>query len=64
MTGEGSTDMMLTPWAHSVSTLSLCVRCRVAYTPAAFCAPCLQEADADVSEKRALLFPREDVFAS
>ncbi len=64
MTGEGATDMMLTPWAHSVSTLSLCARCRNSYTAAAFCVPCLREADADLSEKRALLFPREDVFAT
>ena len=63
MTGEGSAGSMLTPWAHSVSTVALCGRCRVAYTDAAFCSPCLRAVDADLSEKRAILFPRQDLFA-
>lgn len=63
MTGEGNSGSMLTPWAHSVSTLALCGRCRVAYTGSAYCSPCLREVDADLAEKRAILFPRQDLFA-
>lgn len=44
-------------WRIAASTVHLCDRCRTAYGASRLCNPCLQEANADLREKRGILFP-------
>ena len=38
--------------------LNLCGRCHQSYTDAHVCDACLREADADIRQKRGILFPQ------
>ncbi len=45
-------------WRIAASTVHLCDRCRASYGESRFCDDCLQRANADVGEKRSILFPQ------
>jgi len=48
----------LVSWRGAASTISLCDRCNVSYSAARYCDGCLRQADADLGEKRGILFPQ------
>lgn len=58
MSGEHESGIHLVSWRGATSTISLCDRCNVSYSEARYCDGCLRQADADLSEKRDILFPR------
>jgi hypothetical protein len=46
------------PWRIAAAGVNLCDRCRTSYGAARFCDGCLRQADADLAEKRGILFPQ------
>lgn len=58
MSGSYESGIKIVSWSTVASTLNLCDRCRAAYTDARFCDDCLRQADADIGEKRDILFPQ------
>lgn len=57
MSGFHESGICLVSWRGATSTVSLCDRCRAVYTPGRFCEGCLHQADANLGEKRGILFP-------
>jgi hypothetical protein len=47
-------------WRIAASTVHLCGRCGVSYSASPLCDGCLRLANADMAEKRSILFPRAD----
>lgn len=58
MSGFCDPSVHVVSWRMAASSLSLCDRCGESYTPARFCDGCLRHADADLNEKRGILFPQ------
>ena len=57
MSGFFEPGIRIVSWS-AASTLNRCGRCQTSYTSARFCEGCLRQADADVGEKRGILFPQ------
>jgi hypothetical protein len=58
VSGYFEPSIKIVSWSTAASTLNLCDRCHAAYTDARFCEDCLRQADADIGEKRDILFPQ------
>ncbi len=58
MSAFHESGICLVSWRGAASTVRLCDRCKAAYAPVRFCDGCLRQANADVSEKRGILFPK------
>jgi hypothetical protein len=58
MSGFCDPSVHVVSWRYAASSLNLCDRCGDSYTTARFCDGCLRSADADLSEKRRILFPQ------
>ena len=58
MSGYFEPSIKIVSWSTAASTLNLCDRCHASYTSARICDTCLRQADADIGEKRDILFPQ------
>jgi hypothetical protein len=58
MSGFCDPNVRVVSWRYAAASLNLCDRCSESYTTARFCDGCLRHADADLNEKRGILFPQ------
>ena len=58
MSGYVEPSMQIVSWSSVAATLYRCDRCHASYTSARICDTCLRQADADIGEKRDILFPQ------
>jgi hypothetical protein len=58
MSGNFEPSVKVISWSSAAATLGRCGRCRASYTSARICDSCLRQADADIGEKRDILFPQ------
>jgi hypothetical protein len=58
MSASFESGVNIVSWRVAASMLNLCGRCHQSYTDAHVCDACLREADADIRQKRGILFPQ------
>ena len=58
MSGYFDPSIKIVSWSSVAPTLDRCDRCHTSYTSTRICDGCLRQADADISEKRDILFPQ------
>ena len=68
MSGYCDPSVHIVSWRYAAASLNLCDRCSESYSTARYCDSCLRHADADLNEKRGILFPHgydaSDVLSS
>ena len=58
MSGYFDPSIKIVSWSSVAATLDRCDRCHASYTSTRICDRCLRQADADIGEKRNILFPQ------